>query len=337
MKILAINDYQLDVDRLNGDQNLRPSQHCWGMDYFIKKGHQVDVKIFLCKYNNRFLILLDRFIFNIKILILSWRYDAVIAFNSPFIDFMGLFKMLHLTKAKVYTFIHHRGKKYQASKGFDKIFFISKKIMKYYQDDGLTKCLYTEWGPDLDSYESSRKMTTPNNEKLRFISTGKTNRDFKIMKDVFKDTGTSITIINSHEILIDDKVILTKENNPIYKYIINPVKMHEYMNNCDVTIIPIIPNISSSSLCGLTSFLDALALGQPILMSDNTNISVDIDTLKIGLTYKAGDYDDLKAKILYMKENPELLKEMGINARKYAEQHDYSAFCRVLYNAIVPE
>jgi glycosyltransferase involved in cell wall biosynthesis len=336
MKILAINDYQLDLDRLNGDLNLRPSQHCWGMDYFIEKGHQVDTRIFLCKYSNRLLILLDRFIFNIKILILSWNYDAVIAFNSPFIDFMGLFKMLHLTKAKVYTFIHHCGKKYQASKGFDKIFFISKKIMKYYQDDGLTKCIYTEWGPDLDFYDR-KKMEKRTNDKLSFISTGKTNRDFRIMKDVFKDTGTSITIINSHEILVDDKVILTKENNPIYKYIINPVKMHEYMNNCDVTIIPIISNLSSRSLCGLTSFLDALALGQPILMSDNTNISVDIDKLKIGLTYKAGDYNDLKAKILYLKNNPQVVKEMGINARKYAEKHDYSKFCKVLYNAIVLE
>jgi glycosyltransferase involved in cell wall biosynthesis len=76
-------------------------------------------------------------------------------------------------------------------------------------------------------------------------------------------------------------------------------------------------------------------LGHPILMSDNTNISVDIDKLKIGLTYKAGDYDDLKDKILYMKNNPKIVKEMGVNARRYAEQHDYSKFCKVLYNEIV--
>ena len=113
--------------------------------------------------------------------------------------------------------------------------------------------------------------------------------------------------------------------------------MVQYMNDCDVSIIPIVPELASSSLCGLTSFIDALALGQPILMSDNTNISVDIDKLKIGLTYKAGDYENLKDKILYMKNNPQVVKEMGLNARKYAERHSYEEFCKVLYQAIISE
>ena len=38
-----------------------------------------------------------------------------------------------------------------------------------------------------------------------------------------------------------------------------------------------------------------------------------------------------------MKNNPEIIKKMGDNARKYAEQHDYIAFCKTLYNAIVIE
>lgn len=334
MKILAVNDYPLDLNNKFSKRN--PSQHCWGMDYFVKRGNIVDTQIFLCKYNNRLMILIDRFLFNLKILFLSWNYDAVIAFNSPFIDFIGIFRMMHLTKAKVYTFIHHRGKDYQASKGFDKIFFISKDIMNQYKNNKRSQCVYMEWGPDIDFYDNIEKREQLNT-KLSFISTGKTNRDFKLISNVFKDTDTSITIINNHEVSKDGKIIKTKENNPIYSKIISYSEMVQYMNDCDVSIIPIVPELASSSLCGLTSFIDALALGQPILMSDNTNISVDIDKLKIGLTYKAGDYENLKDKILYMKNNPQVVKEMGLNARKYAERHSYEEFCKVLYQAIISE
>ena len=75
-------------------------------------------------------------------------------------------------------------------------------------------------------------------------------------------------------------------------------------------------------------------MGHCFLMSDNTNISVDVEGNKMGLLYKAGDEEDLKEKILFLSSHPELTREYGRNARKYAEKHSYQHYCEKLYQLI---
>lgn len=113
----------------------------------------------------------------------------------------------------------------------------------------------------------------------------------------------------------------------------NAIPYHELlkcMAQSSISLIPINADRPKTYLCGLTSFLDALALGQSIIMSDNTNISVDIEALGIGLVYKAGDETDLISKIEYMRTHPKYTQECGINARKYVEKCSYKEYCEQL-------
>lgn len=328
MKILCINGYQLEQDP---HKYQIPYQHCWGVDYLREKGNSVDTIVYDGFSPNRISNLINRILFNLKLLHKSRNYDIILSFYSPIIDILGIFKRIGLTNIKLFTFVHHFGKSWQVNSSFNKIFFISKPVMRLYDNKGL-KLKFIEWGPDLDFYDHYIKKSEINN-KLCFVSNGRTNRDIDIIRKACHETESSLIIMESNRLLIDDEIILERKQKT--GLLINRPQMVEYMNKAQVSLISVKKDFSKTSLCGLNSFIEALALGQPIIMSDNTNIEVDIEKLKIGLLYKAGDLADLIDKINFFKNNPHLINEYSKNARKYAESHSYIHYCQDLYNSII--
>lgn len=140
-------------------------------------------------------------------------------------------------------------------------------------------------------------------------------------------------------IAITDKVTFLKGNNIISSgekglNAISYVDMIAYMSYATVSAIPVKKGKNPVGLTGLTSFLDACIMGQPIIMSDNTNISVDIEALEMGVTYRAGDRDDFKQKLQWLLSDSERFARMQHNCRKYGLRHDYETYCRTLYDEL---
>lgn len=327
MKILCVNDYQLEKAT---EPFIIPLQHCWGVDYIREQGDIVDTIIYNGYSPNRFFSLMKRLWFNIKLLIKSLDYDIIISFNSPLVDFLSIFKSLRLTNIKLFTFCHHEGRAWQINKSFNKVFFLSKAIMKKYEGKGVD-CEFMEWAADLAFYDHYKEvLTLPS--KLHFVSTGRTHRDINIIERACKATDTTLTLIESNRLVVDGEMILSRNQN--FGQLIDRPTMVQYMNKAQVSFISVKKEHDKNSLCGLNSFIEALALGQAIIMSDNTNIDLDIESLKIGFVYKAGDLDDLISKINIFLNTPSLVLEYGKNARKYAEAHSYKDYCKALYKSI---
>lgn len=168
--------------------------------------------------------------------------------------------------------------------------------------------------------------------EVKPISTGKTGRDLHLIDKACQNLQVPLVVVTDDVQLSNNaKVISAKQK---CGNAVSHVQMMQYLMDCNINLIPVDTNRGKHTLCGLTSLLDAIAIGQPVIMSDNTNISIDIEKLKIGFTYKAGDLDDFKAKLNIFKQNPSLIKEYGDNARKYAEIHSYKHYCKQLYHII---
>jgi glycosyltransferase involved in cell wall biosynthesis len=73
---------------------------------------------------------------------------------------------------------------------------------------------------------------------------------------------------------------------------------------------------------GLVIF-EAYACGKPVVGSRIGGIPEFVKDTERGLVFEPGDKDDLKSAIRYLLANPDLVLEMGLNARKYVEQ-EYS-------------
>lgn len=335
MKILAINNYSLSNCLKVAKDSIMPYQHCWGIDYFMRQGDDVDTELYINVGGLKGFVL--SFWYCLKNISTFNKHDVVIAFCNPVIGWASLFKRVGLLKCKLYTLVHHEGNHMLLFSGYDRILFLSKEIMiktrqKY--PSLANRMEYIEWGPDLDFYKDAfHEYTIKSQTALKPISTGKTNRDNVLMDIACKSMDIPLLLITDlFKGSSNTKVISSSKRA---KNAVSYPEMLSLMSKCNLTLVCKNKDESVlSSLCGLTSFIDALAIGQPIIISDNTNISIDIEKLKIGFTYKAGDLDDFKAKLNIFKQNPSLIKEYGDNARKYAEKHSYEDYCKQLYRII---
>lgn len=301
MKILAINNYSLKKSLYESKNNISPAHHTWGVDYLIECGHNVDIKQFKNPVGNAFMQHLKLWLWCLKNLDILRKYDVVISFFNPLLGFAAFLKKVGFLKnVHLYTMVHHLTHFPELNSGYEKIFFISSSILEFAKEryPALSdKMVYLEWGPDLKFYEQSyikcrrRKGTLCNTV---IISTGKTLRDLDILEKVCKEIHLSVIIITDNIKMTDYNIV---QSGNVGKNAITYSSLLEYLEKSNINVIPCQKKIGRNTICGLTSFLDALAMGQPIIMSDNTNISVDIEGLGIGYIYRAGNKDDLKAKL----------------------------------------
>ncbi|MBD3413070.1 MAG: glycosyltransferase [Candidatus Aminicenantes bacterium] len=67
--------------------------------------------------------------------------------------------------------------------------------------------------------------------------------------------------------------------------------------------------------------LESFALGKPVIGSRIGGIPELVMDEKTGFTFKPGDAQDLRDKILYLTKNPVRIKQMGRHSRQWAERH----------------
>lgn len=70
---------------------------------------------------------------------------------------------------------------------------------------------------------------------------------------------------------------------------------------------------------GLTTLVEAMALGIPVICSRNPQMPVDIDAEGMGLTVDYGDVNGWVEAIKFMGNHPDKAKQMGRNGRKVAK------------------
>lgn len=102
----------------------------------------------------------------------------------------------------------------------------------------------------------------------------------------------------------------------------------EIVNMCQVSLVtfgnlPILATNSPNKL------FDSLSAGKPILVNSPGWTKDLVETQECGLYVDPNSPKDLADKIIFLKNNPELLQQMGANSRKLAEtKYDKSILCR---------
>lgn len=109
-------------------------------------------------------------------------------------------------------------------------------------------------------------------------------------------------------------------------------EMLKIFSQYSICVIP--TRRKKTTLCGLTSFCDAIALGMPILLTDTTHIDVDSEKEKFRYYYEAGNIKDLELEMHYFIDNSDKLEIMSEISRKYAERNDYAKSTTIICNII---
>lgn len=322
MKVLFINNYPMDKAWEEWDRGEYPGHHLWGVTHLQKYGIEVDILphekySILNKIGSKFKLggYLD---IQLRILLRYSQYDLVYSgcqFNTLF---LSLLRSLGIFRKPIIAIVHHPMIKGRESnvfiKGHWKLLCISKRIMSQLEkefnvDEG--KACLLDWGIDLPFYEKQSSGGSVDNETGFFVSAGKSSRDHDTLVKAFLGINSPLKIYCSAQSAptISDlpSNIIVQFNHSTNNAISYKDLLAEYKKAYAIAI----PLIDTDSLAGLTSLLDAMAMGKPMIMTKNNQVDIDIEKEGIGIWVNPGDVNGWQEAISYLLANPQKAREMG--------------------------
>jgi len=208
-------------------------------------------------------------------------------------------------------------------RGMDHMIFFSEKLI---QDSLLSKkadpkrMSMVHWGADLDYYSSL--LTSPKGEgqERAFISTGKELRDYETLLKAFQETGLPLTLfVEKKRQAYFEGLNLLGSNVDIH-YGDRPIP-HEIAQLVAQSRCVCICCQESNYTVGLTTVVEALALGLPILCTRNPQMPMDIEAEGCGFWIEPKDVEGWKEKLRFIADHPDEAKAMGKRGRALAEQY----------------
>jgi glycosyltransferase involved in cell wall biosynthesis len=309
-------------------EGIYPSHFLYGAIELEKAGFNV---VFLSRSQNTNQIL--RLFENARMILMESPDAIFIPFITKDESLVCLLKMLHITRIPIFGYAHRTirckkrynllGKLYYNS--YNKIFFISQKTI----DESIRSKIISDkqailvpWGSDLSYYD---RIISKNSKKDNyFISNGKENRDFKILIDSFKRTDSNLKIITASNGGRSYEFLNSYSGN------YSNIEVNLSKNSANLTLH--LAEISALSYCivipllqseinycvGLSSLVEALALGKPIITTDNPYYPFDVE--KEGVGIKVKDTISWIDAINYLKNNAKNAHQMGEKARELGEK-----------------
>ena len=209
-------------------------------------------------------------------------------------------------------------------RGMDHMIFFSEKLM---QDSLLSqkadpkRMSVVHWGADLDYYSPLLASLKGEEfkEEIPFISTGKELRDYETLLKAFQETGLPLTLyIQKIRQAYFEKLHPTKNVEIHYGDRLMP---HEIALMVAQSRCVCICCQQSNYTVGLTTVVEALALGLPILCTRNPQMPMDIEAEGCGFWIEVGDVEGWVRKLRYIADHPEDAKAMGMRGRALAERY----------------
>ena len=215
-------------------------------------------------------------------------------------------------------------------RGIDDMFFFSRKLIddsvKAHKTDP-SKFHLGHWGADLEMYD---RVTAEKCVRHGFVSTGKEKRDMATLVRAFNQTGAPLNIY-----------LNTKNGNFSYKQLFETLELkdnihvefpdklmpYELSKEVNKAQCVVICCKETSYTVGLTTVVEALAMGLPRICSHNPQIPVDIDGEQCGITVPYGDVEAWQRAITYMQEHPDEAAAMGRRGRRLAETTYNDTIC----------
>ena len=263
------------------------------------------------------------------------KFEAIYATSFRGLEIVIFLNALGLLRCPIYVWHHTAVTKAKSAlrETFSRLFYRGIDGMFFFCQQHIDKSLESvkapkeklhliHWGPDLPFYDRIKVPSSPLPSPPVFISTGKENRDMKTLIEAFLDTPYRLDIYIAEECGgINYRRII--EALPKYDKIqvhftegVIPYRLAKIVAECSCVVIPC---FDFPYTVGLTTLVEALALGLPLITSRNPYFPIDIDQEGIGMTVPYGDVRGWIDAIEYIAKHPREAERMGRRARQLAE------------------
>ena len=216
-------------------------------------------------------------------------------------------------------------------RGIDHMFFFSEKLI----GDSLAspnarpeRMHLGHWGPDIDFFKRLQREH-PAGRRCGFISTGKERRDMPTLVKAFNDTGAPLSVYlpESNDISyrrLFDRLDVKDNIQVNFVSGMIPYELSQKVNRASCVVICC---KETKYTVGLTTIVEALGLGLPVICSRNPQFPIDVDKEGCGISVPYYDVEGWRQAIAYIMEHPDEAARMGRRAREIAETRYNDTIC----------
>lgn len=328
LRIAVLNDYSIDDAMRLHAQGSYPAQHTWGVSLFHAQGAQPVIVPY------RGSGLWHSLRAQIWVWLRQHRIDVVYSACQSETWLLSRLRALGLFWRPVVAVIHHpmngrlRGGRLLV-RGHDRLLFLSERVREASAQacpDRAARFHTLPWGVDVAFYDqhqaSARDFGTG-----YFVSAGKANRDH--------DTLAACAAAGQHRtVIICSRQTAPSRCDERWVSVVSDETGHavsygELPSIYRAARAVVIPLTDVSLLAGLTSLLDAIACGRPVIMTRNAFVDIDIEALGLGIWVPPGDQAALLAAMNRLAQDDALAQRMSERARAYAQQsYAYETFAQ---------
>jgi glycosyltransferase involved in cell wall biosynthesis len=349
MKAILVFNYDLSIILKEWQEEGHSAHHLWGKTELEKYGIHVDIlpyeKYSLIKnISNKIKVLgdLDQ---QFRILLNQDQYDVVYSAHKMTTALLGFLRRIGVFRKPIVAIVHRTFEKNFLSQlftrlfvcGNDRLLCLSEATFNYLRDEFNVpeeKLGSLNWCIDINYHKlkSENIIFESNQEDSYILSSGRTKRDYETLIKAFKSLDYNLKIFGYGSSLSSDLLNLP-ENISIMKdkFIPTPEVLDEIKKAYAIAIPLHIDADKPSNPFGITSLIEAMAMGKAVIVTRSKYIGIDVEKEGIGLTVELGDVEGWKNAILYLLEHPDIAKEMGQRGRKLIEkEYNLEVFSRKL-------
>ena len=360
LRIAVLNNYDLIKVEKEVENNEVPNHLIFGINYLREYGHSIEIftvkDTFNGKATNRICYRLYQTLTHFENIelqkeVFKRRYE----FDLIYCICGGISEWLHLQKAKgklnipILSLYHHPlplGKldplrnllRKKIYKNQNNLLCLSNKTAQSFNSLMKNRIANViSWGVDQVFYE---KITQNINNALEpniVLTCGRTARDLKsFTKAIIETEVRGHVICPSNDKISNSKPdkFLTYETTTYNteKKENTYLSMAKMMSQVKVMAIPL---ERQSTLAGLTSLMDCLGFGKPVIMTRNACIDINIEAEGIGLWVDPYDVKGWVNAINWHFQNEKESKEMGKRARVLGQRLSSKSFGNKINNIIL--
>ena len=326
------------------NQEGHSAHHLWGATELSRYGIEVELlpyekSPFLKKISRKLKFLgdLDQ---QLRIFLAKDRYDVIYSAHHLTTALLALLRKVGLLNKPIVTVAHRSFKKSVFSQlftslfieGNDKILCLSEATERHLRESfsiSKEKLDVLSWCIDIN-YEKLRDEAIDFDiSKSHYIlSSGRTYRDYETLLSAFQQINYSLRILGCSPVanekdarsLYSDASQLPKNISFVDKFIPTPEALDEIKQAYAVAVPLQIYSKDPCSAFGVTSLLEAMAMGKAVIITRNDYLGIDVEKEGIGLIVEPGDVEGWRKAIKFLLDNPNAAEAMGQKGRQLVKE-----------------
>jgi glycosyltransferase involved in cell wall biosynthesis len=182
------------------------------------------------------------------------------------------------------------------------------------------------WGLDLPAFDQAIEDVAPaTGAERHFMSAGKTYRDFGVLVEAFRQLPEKLRVYYSPD---NDSALAAKAAaNGLANISFRDLEFADWRNvsiinkQAFAVLVPLdlTKAVAYANGFGMTSLLDAMGAGRPVIMTRTPYPVIDVEREGIGIFVDGADPANWAAAIRRLADDPEAAEAMGRRARQLCE------------------